>query len=111
MSTPVVLITGALTGIGRAAAFAFAQEGNRIVVSGRHDGAGETLVRELRALGTEAEFIRADIRHEDDVRDLVDRTVGRFGRLDAAVNIAGSEGQPGPVDAADRRQLRRDLRH
>jgi NAD(P)-dependent dehydrogenase (short-subunit alcohol dehydrogenase family) len=97
MSTPVVLITGALTGIGRAAAFAFAQQGNRIVVSGRHDDAGETLVRELRALGTEAEFIRADIRHEDDVRDLVDRTVERFGRLDAAVNIAGTEGQPGPV--------------
>src|SRR5438132_419937 len=40
MNTPVVLITGALTGTGRAAAFAFAQEGNRIVVSGRHDGAG-----------------------------------------------------------------------
>jgi NAD(P)-dependent dehydrogenase (short-subunit alcohol dehydrogenase family) len=97
MSTPVVLITGALTGIGRAAAFAFAQQGNRIVVSGRHDDAGETLVRELRALGTEAEFISTDISHEDDVRDLVDRTVGRFGRLDAAVNIAGTEGQPGPV--------------
>ena len=97
MSTPVVLMTGALTGIGRAAALAFAQEGNRIVVSGRHDDAGETLVSELRAPGTEAEFIRADIRHEDVVRDLVDRTVGRFGRLGAAVNIAGTEGQPGPV--------------
>src|SRR5271168_1464364 len=97
MSTPVVLITGALTGIGRAAALAFAQEGNRIVVSGRHDDAGEALARELRELGAEAEFIRADIRHEDDVRDLVDRTVGRFGRLDAAVNSAGTEGQPGPV--------------
>jgi NAD(P)-dependent dehydrogenase (short-subunit alcohol dehydrogenase family) len=67
MSTPVVLITGALTGIGRAAALAFAQEGNRIVVSGRHDDAGEALVRELRELGAEAEFIRADVRHEDDV--------------------------------------------
>src|ERR1700720_5051794 len=89
MSTPVVLITGTLTGIGRAAAFAFAQQGNRIVVSGRHDDAGETLVREL---GTEAEFIRADVCHEDDVRDLVDRTVGRFGRLDGAGNIAGTEG-------------------
>jgi NAD(P)-dependent dehydrogenase (short-subunit alcohol dehydrogenase family) len=97
MSTPVVLITGALTGIGRAAAFAFARQGNRIVVSGRQNDAGEALVRELRALGTEAEFIRADVRHEDDMRDLVDRTVGRFGRLDAAVNIAGTEGQPGPV--------------
>jgi NAD(P)-dependent dehydrogenase (short-subunit alcohol dehydrogenase family) len=97
MSSPVVLITGALTGIGRAAALAFAREGNRVVVSGRHDDAGETLVRELRELGTEAEFIRADVRHDDDVRDLVDRTVARFGRLDAAVNTAGTEGKPGPV--------------
>jgi NAD(P)-dependent dehydrogenase (short-subunit alcohol dehydrogenase family) len=104
MSTPVVLITGALTGIGRAAAIAFAQEGNRIVVSGRRDDAGEALVRELRELGTEAEFIRADVRHEDDVRDLVDRTVARFGGLDAAANCAGTEGQPGPVtqQTADR---------
>ena len=52
---------------------------------------------ELRALGTEAEFIRADVRHEDEVRNLVDRTVARFGRLDVAVNNAGTEGQPGPV--------------
>jgi NAD(P)-dependent dehydrogenase (short-subunit alcohol dehydrogenase family) len=97
MNTPVVLITGALTGIGRAAALAFAQEGNRVVVSGRHDEAGQALAIELRALGAEAEFIRADVRHEDDVRGLVDRTVARFGRLDAAVNSAGTEGRPGPV--------------
>jgi NAD(P)-dependent dehydrogenase (short-subunit alcohol dehydrogenase family) len=97
MNTPVVLITGALTGIGRAAALAFAQQGDRVVVSGRHDDAGQALATELRALGAEAEFIRADVRHEDDVRGLVDRTVARFGRLDAAVNTAGTEGQPGPV--------------
>jgi len=97
MSTPVVLITGALTGIGRAAAFAFAQKGNRIVVSGRHDDAGEALVRELRALGAEAEYIRADVRDEDDVRGLVDRTVASFGRLDAATNCAGTEGRPSPI--------------
>ncbi len=97
MSTTVVLITGALTGIGRAAALAFAREGHRTVVAGRREEAGQELVTELRALGTEAEFIRADVRHEDDVRNLVDRTVSRFGRLDAAVNTAGTEGQPGPV--------------
>jgi NAD(P)-dependent dehydrogenase (short-subunit alcohol dehydrogenase family) len=56
MSTPVVLITGALTGIGRAAAFAFAREGNRLVVSGRHEEVGKALVAELRGLGGEAEF-------------------------------------------------------
>jgi NAD(P)-dependent dehydrogenase (short-subunit alcohol dehydrogenase family) len=97
MNTQVVLITGALTGIGRAAALAFAQEGSRVVVSGRHDEAGQALVTELRALGAEAEFIRADVRHDDEVRSLVDRTVARFGRLDAAVNNAGTEGHPGPV--------------
>ncbi len=97
MSKPVVLITGALTGIGRATALAFAEEGARIIVSGRHDEAGQTLVAELRALDADAEFIRADVRHEDDVRDLVDQTVARFGRLDVAVNNAGTEGKPGPV--------------
>src|ERR1700680_2481257 len=50
----------------------------------------------LRALGAEAEFVRADVRHEDDVRNLVDKTVERFGRLDVAVNNAGTEGQAGP---------------
>jgi len=97
MSTPVVLITGALAGIGRATALAFAKEGARIVVSGRRDEAGEALVGALRGLGAEAEFVRADVRHEEEVRDLVDKTVARFGRLDAAVNNAGTEGKPGPV--------------
>ena len=97
MSTQVVLITGALTGIGRATALAFAADGARIVVSGRRDDVGEALVDELRAQGADAEYIRADVRHEDDVRDLVDRTVARFGRLDVAVNNAGTEGRPGPV--------------
>ena len=71
--------------------------GNRVVVSGRKEDAGEALVTELRALGAEAEFVRADVRNEDDVRRLVDRTIERFGRLDAAVNNAGTEGKPGPV--------------
>jgi NAD(P)-dependent dehydrogenase (short-subunit alcohol dehydrogenase family) len=97
MSTSVVLITGALAGIGRATALAFAREGARIVVSGRRDETGEALATELRTLGAEAEYLRADVRHEDDVRNLVDQTVARFGRLDVAVNNAGTEGKPGPV--------------
>src|ERR1700736_256484 len=97
MSNPVVLITGALTGIGRATALAFAQQGASVVVSGRRDDAGEALVTELRALGAEAEFIRADVRHESDVQNLIDGTVARFGRLDVAVNNGGTEGKPGPV--------------
>src|SRR5271168_3052558 len=100
MNTPVVLITGALTGIGRATAIAFAKEGARVVVSGRRDEAGQKLLAELRAIGAEAEYWRADVRHEADVRDLIDKTVARFGRLDVAVNNAGTEGTPGPVTEA-----------
>jgi NAD(P)-dependent dehydrogenase (short-subunit alcohol dehydrogenase family) len=97
MNTPVVLITGALTGIGRATALAFAKDGARIVIAGRRDEAGQKLVAELREIGAEAEYWRADVRHEDDVRSLIDKTVARFGRLDVAVNAAGTEGKPGPV--------------
>ncbi|MCW3064757.1 MAG: transporter [Solirubrobacterales bacterium] len=97
MDTPVVLITGALTGIGRAAAVAFAKKGAKVVAAGRRDEAGMALVDELRSFGTEAEFVNADVRTEDDVRALVDKTVERFGRLDVAVNNAGTEGQVGLI--------------
>ena len=94
---PVVLITGAITGIGRATALAFAREGAKLVVSGRRAAEGAKLAEEIRALGSEAEFIQADVRREDDVRRLVDGAVARFGRLDIAVNNAGTEGTPGPI--------------
>jgi NAD(P)-dependent dehydrogenase (short-subunit alcohol dehydrogenase family) len=94
---PVVLITGALTGIGRAAAVIFAQEGAHVVVSGRHDKEGQELASELQALGAEAIFVRTDVRKDEEVRDLVDQTVKRFGRLDIAVNNAGTEGSRGLV--------------
>jgi NAD(P)-dependent dehydrogenase (short-subunit alcohol dehydrogenase family) len=97
MSKPVVLITGALTGIGRAAAIAFAKEGAHLVVAGRREVEGNALEAELRRLGAEAAFIKADVRRHDEVRTLVDQTVARFGRLDAAINSAGTEGQPGPI--------------
>ena len=97
MNNRVVLITGALTGIGRSTALAFAREGARIVISGRHEEEGQELVGVLRKLGAEAEFVRSDVRHEEDVRSLVDKTVARFGRLDVAVNSAGTEGKSGPV--------------
>jgi NAD(P)-dependent dehydrogenase (short-subunit alcohol dehydrogenase family) len=96
-TAPAVLITGALTGIGRATALAFAREGARIAVSGRHDDKGKALVAVLHELGAEATFIQSDVRHEDEVRTLVDDTVKRFGRLDVAVNNAGTEGKPGPL--------------
>src|SRR5712692_8160995 len=97
MSKPVVLITGALTGIGRATALGFAKEGARLVVTGRGVAEGKAFEDELRALGTEALFIKADVRSDDEVGNLVDKAVARFGRIDAAVNCAGTEGKPGPI--------------
>src|SRR6266850_818767 len=97
MNNSVVLVTGALTGIGRATALAFARDGARVVVSGRRDEEGRALAAEIRRLDAEAEFVHADVRLEGDIRRLVDRAVERFGRLDIAVNNAGTEGKFGPL--------------
>src|SRR6266481_2178745 len=97
MKKPVVLITGALTGIGRATALAFAKDSARLVVSGRREAEGKALEAELRGLGAEAAFIPADVRLDADVSTLVDETVARFGGLDVAVNNAGTEDQVGLI--------------
>jgi NAD(P)-dependent dehydrogenase (short-subunit alcohol dehydrogenase family) len=97
MSNPAIVITGALTGIGRATALAFAKNGARLVISGRRETEGKALEVELQKLGAEAVFVQADVRHEEEVRRLIDQSVARFSRLDAAVNVAGTEGQPGAI--------------
>lgn len=93
----VVLITGALTGIGRATALAFADAGVKLVVSGRRAAEGAALEAELKQRGADAVFILADVRDDDQVAALVEQTVARFGRLDVALNNAGTEGEPGPI--------------
>jgi NAD(P)-dependent dehydrogenase (short-subunit alcohol dehydrogenase family) len=97
MSEQVVLVTGALAGIGRATATAFARDGASVVISGRRDARGEALAAELRGLGGKALYIHADVAIEDDVRALVEGAVKIFGRLDAAVNNAGYTGSAGPL--------------
>ncbi len=96
----VALVTGGTTGIGLAGALALAQEGARVVVSGRRVAAGEKAVSTIREAGGEAEFIQADVSRTADVQALVTRTVALWGRLDLLVNSAGIEGTPF-VPAAD----------
>lgn len=96
-NSPVVLVTGALSGIGRATALAFAREKAKVVISGRRAEEGEKLAEELRAFGAEAEFVEADVRFDEEIRALVDHAITRFGRLDIAVNSAGYEGEPTPI--------------
>jgi NAD(P)-dependent dehydrogenase (short-subunit alcohol dehydrogenase family) len=98
MNRQTVLITGALTGIGRATAVAFARQGANVVVSGRRDDAGRALADELRREGAAAaEYLRADVSRETEVATLIRAVVERFGRIDVAVNNAGTEGALGPV--------------
>ena len=97
MENKAVLITGALSGIGRATALAFGRQKFKLIVSGRREEAGRDLVSELKALGAEAVFVQADVRKEADVKHLIDVAIQRFGRIDVAVNNAGVEGELGPV--------------
>ena len=97
MKSATVLITGALTGIGRATALAFATEGYNVAISGRRTEAGQQLAKELRDKGVEAEFFQADVTDETQVASMIAGTLKRFGRLDVAVNNAGTEGDLGPV--------------
>lgn len=97
MKDQVILITGALAGIGRATALAAASEGYKLVVSGRNSQTGTALETELYALGADAQFIKADVRNESEVQALIEGAVARFGRIDVAVNNAGTEGNPAPI--------------
>lgn len=97
----VALVTGGATGIGKAAALAFAKEGAKVVVAGRTEVTGTEAVREIEKAGGQAIFVRTDVAHAADVRNMVDATVKTFGRLDYAFNNAGVEGTEVMTDLAD----------
>ncbi|HUP44938.1 MAG TPA: glucose 1-dehydrogenase [Thermoanaerobaculia bacterium] len=86
----VVLVTGGSSGIGLATATAFARGGAAVVIAARNAERGTVALEELRRIGAETEFIQADVSRSADVEELVRATVARFGRLDVAVNNAGS---------------------
>jgi NAD(P)-dependent dehydrogenase (short-subunit alcohol dehydrogenase family) len=85
----VVAITGATSGIGRAAALQFAAEGGKVAFCGRREALGAELERQIRQAGGEATYIKADVLVEDEVKAFIDRTVATYGRLDVAFNNAG----------------------
>ena len=85
----VIVITGATSGIGRAAAQQFAAEGGRVAFCGRRENLGHEVEADIRSHGGEATYIRADVRDESQVKGFVDQAVRRYGRLDVAFNNAG----------------------
>ena len=91
MKDKVVLITGATSGIGKATALKFGAAGAKVVVSGRRESEGSAVVDAIKSGGGEATFVRADVAVEDDIKNLVAKTVETYGRLDVAFNNAGVE--------------------
>ena len=94
----VALVTGGGTGIGRAAALAFARKGATVVVAGRRQAELDAVVAGIESASGKAAAMTADITREDDVTALVKGIVERFGRLDAAFNNAATTGN-GPIEA------------
>jgi NAD(P)-dependent dehydrogenase (short-subunit alcohol dehydrogenase family) len=92
----IALVTGGTSGIGRAAAIAYAREGADVVVAGRRTAEGEETVRLVRAQGRQAMFVQTDVAQESQVQKLIGRTLEQFGRLDFAFNNAGTEQEPIP---------------
>lgn len=92
-----VVITGASSGMGKAAALAFAREGARLVLSARREDEGAGVAHAARALGAEAVFLRADVTVEDDIRRVIGEAVTRYGQVDIAFNNAGTEGMAAPL--------------
>jgi NAD(P)-dependent dehydrogenase (short-subunit alcohol dehydrogenase family) len=102
----VALVTGGTSGIGRATAIAFARAGAKVVLTGRREKEGAQVVAEIKKLGGDAAFVRADVAKDADVKAMVDFTIDKFGRLDIAFNNAGVEWK-GPLDQATEAEYRR----
>ena len=106
LSGKVALVTGGTSGIGKTTAIAFARAGAKVVLTGRREKEGAQVVAEIRKLGGDAAFVRADVAKDADVKAMVDFTVGKYGRLNVAFNNAGVE-WTGPLDQATEAEYRR----
>jgi NAD(P)-dependent dehydrogenase (short-subunit alcohol dehydrogenase family) len=93
----VALVTGGSSGMGRAAAIAFAREGAKVVIAARREKEGQATAAQIQANGGEASFIQTDVAHSQEISALIDKTVQLYGRLDCAFNNAGIEGKFAPM--------------
>jgi NAD(P)-dependent dehydrogenase (short-subunit alcohol dehydrogenase family) len=105
-SGKVALVTGGTSGIGKTTAIEFARAGAKVVLTGRREREGAQVVAEIKKLGGDAAFVRADVAKDADVKRMVDFTVEKFGRLDIAFNNAGVEGKD-PLDQTTEAEYRR----
>ena len=96
----VAILTGAASGIGEATAHIFAEEGARVMIGDIQITAGEAVAAAIRARGYEAEFVELDVSNEAQVKNIVERTVVRFGRLNILINNAGVENSKADVDTS-----------
>ena len=97
----VALVTGGNSGIGKATAVAFAKEGAKVAIAARREALGRETVKEIRNVGGEAIFIKADMSEAADIQAMVNETVETFGRLDYAFNNAGRYGGRPLLDATE----------
>jgi NAD(P)-dependent dehydrogenase (short-subunit alcohol dehydrogenase family) len=93
MQGKVILITGGSSGMGRATAKAFAEEGAKVVIASRGEAKGEEVIQEIKGRGGEGIFVKTDVSKEHQVKELVEQAVFKYGRLDFAFNNAGVEGK------------------
>src|SRR5262249_27149706 len=98
LDSKVAIITGSTSGIGRACAERFAEEGARVVVSGRRRETGEAVAR---SIGTGAVFLPCDVNKEADIKALIETTLTRFGRIDCVVSNAGTGSNTGSIMTTD----------
>jgi NAD(P)-dependent dehydrogenase (short-subunit alcohol dehydrogenase family) len=101
LAEKVTFVTGASSGIGRAAALRFAAEGAKVVAASRRKDRLDQVVAEIRHQGGEALGVECDVTDEDSVRRAVAATVEQFGRLDCAFNNAGGPGGQRPLHELD----------